>query len=139
MMYWGDNGMSGGDYVLMAASMILFWGLVISGIVLLVRYLGTNGSPCPVDSSPVLRRRYWPSASLVARSMTRSTGGGWTLFAITTRPELLGDSGQAGAAAVLINDPQPSPPERGLDAVSLLRTSSRAQALRSRSHVRRLA
>ena len=44
MMNWGTTGMSGEGYVLMAVSMILFWGLVITGIVLLVRYLGTNGS-----------------------------------------------------------------------------------------------
>lgn len=45
MMYWGNNDMSGGGYALMAVSMVLFWALVIAGIVLVIRYLGTNGSP----------------------------------------------------------------------------------------------
>jgi putative membrane protein len=44
MMHWANNGMSGEGYLLMAVSMVLFWGLVIAGIVLLVRYLGTTGS-----------------------------------------------------------------------------------------------
>jgi putative membrane protein len=39
MMYWG-NGMGGWGYVLMTVSMLLFWGLLIAGVVLLVRYLG---------------------------------------------------------------------------------------------------
>lgn len=39
MMYWG-NGMSGWGYFFMALNMVLFWGLLITGIVLLVRYLG---------------------------------------------------------------------------------------------------
>lgn len=38
-MYWG-NGMDGWGYVLMALMMVLFWGLLITGIVLVVRYLG---------------------------------------------------------------------------------------------------
>jgi putative membrane protein len=38
-MYWG-NGMDGWDYVLMALMMVLFWGLLITGIVLVARYLG---------------------------------------------------------------------------------------------------
>jgi putative membrane protein len=39
MMYWG-NGMGGWGYVLMTVSMLLFWGLLIAGVVLLVRYVG---------------------------------------------------------------------------------------------------
>jgi putative membrane protein len=64
MMYWGNNGMSGGGYALMAASMVLFWGLVIAGIVLLVRYLSTNSSPAsspppqPVAPEAVLADRF---------------------------------------------------------------------------------
>jgi putative membrane protein len=45
MMYWYGGGMSGWGYALMSVSMILFWGAVIFGIVLLVRYLGRGGQP----------------------------------------------------------------------------------------------
>lgn len=47
MMYWG-NGMGGWGIVLMTVSNLLFWALVIAGIVLLVRHLGRGG---PVDAS----------------------------------------------------------------------------------------
>jgi putative membrane protein len=38
MMYWG-NGLGGWGYVLMTVSMLAFWGLLIAGAVLLVRYV----------------------------------------------------------------------------------------------------
>ncbi|WP_347600973.1 SHOCT domain-containing protein [Acrocarpospora sp. B8E8] len=44
MMYWG-NGMGGWGMVLMTVSGLLFWGLIITGIVLLVRSLGGGGRP----------------------------------------------------------------------------------------------
>ncbi|MEV4133801.1 SHOCT domain-containing protein [Dactylosporangium sp. NPDC049742] len=47
MMYWG-NGMGGWGIVLMTVSNLLFWGLVIAGIVLLVRGVGRGGQ---VDTS----------------------------------------------------------------------------------------
>ena len=40
-MYWG-NGMGGWGMVLMTISSLLFWGLVIAGIVALVRYAGRS-------------------------------------------------------------------------------------------------
>lgn len=40
MMWWYGNGMGGWGYVLMTVSMVLFWGLVIFGVIALVRYLG---------------------------------------------------------------------------------------------------
>jgi putative membrane protein len=45
MMYWYGSGMSGWGYGLMTVSMILFWGAVIFGIVLLVRYFSRSGQP----------------------------------------------------------------------------------------------
>jgi putative membrane protein len=39
MMYWG-NGMGGWGVALMTVSSLLFWGLIIAGVVLLVRYAG---------------------------------------------------------------------------------------------------
>lgn len=52
MMYWG-NGMSGWGMLLMTVSNLLFWGLVIAGIVLLVRYVGRGGQPgTPATQTP---------------------------------------------------------------------------------------
>ena len=42
MMYWG-NGMGGWGMAVMTVSNLLFWGLVIAGVVVLVRYLGRVG------------------------------------------------------------------------------------------------
>jgi putative membrane protein len=42
MMYWG-NGMGGWGMVLMTVSGLLFWGLIIAGIVWLVRSTGRGG------------------------------------------------------------------------------------------------
>ncbi len=39
MMFWYGNGVSGWGYVLMTVSMVLFWGLVIFGVVALIRNL----------------------------------------------------------------------------------------------------
>jgi len=52
MMYWYGSGMSGWGYGLMTVSMILFWGAVIFGIVLLVRYFGRSGQPPAAPSPP---------------------------------------------------------------------------------------
>jgi putative membrane protein len=46
MMYYG-NGMGGWAMVLMTAGNLLFWGLVIAGVVLLVRNLGRGGQASP--------------------------------------------------------------------------------------------
>jgi putative membrane protein len=43
MMYWG-NGMGGWGMALMTVSTLLFWGLVIAGIVALVRYTGRSAA-----------------------------------------------------------------------------------------------
>ena len=52
MMYWYGSGMSGWGYALMTVSMILFWGAVIFGIVMLVRYIGRSGQPPAEPRSP---------------------------------------------------------------------------------------
>ena len=46
MMYYGP-GMGAWGYLLMTVNMLLFWGLVIAGIVVLVRYLGRSGLAAP--------------------------------------------------------------------------------------------
>lgn len=43
MMYWYGNGMTWWGYLLMAISMVVFWGAVVFGIVALVRYVGRGG------------------------------------------------------------------------------------------------
>jgi putative membrane protein len=40
MMWWYGSGMGGWGYTLMTVSMVLFWGLVIYGVIAMVRYLG---------------------------------------------------------------------------------------------------
>jgi putative membrane protein len=62
MMYW-YNGSSGWGYVLMIVSMVLFWGLVIAGIVFVARWAGsdreTPQSPSRAeDPRQVLAERY---------------------------------------------------------------------------------
>jgi putative membrane protein len=42
MMYYGP-GMGAWGYLLMTLNLVLFWALVIAGIVVLVRYLGRTG------------------------------------------------------------------------------------------------
>jgi putative membrane protein len=39
MMWWYGPGMNGWGYGLMTVSMVLFWALIILGVVALVRYL----------------------------------------------------------------------------------------------------
>jgi putative membrane protein len=39
MMWWYGNGMGGWGYALMMVGNVLFWGLIIFGVVAVVRYL----------------------------------------------------------------------------------------------------
>lgn len=39
MMWWYGNGINVWGYTLMTISMVLFWGLVIFGVIALVRFL----------------------------------------------------------------------------------------------------
>lgn len=53
MMWWYDNSngtaMNGWGYALMTVSMVLFWGLVIFGVIALVRYLGRQDRSAAVS------------------------------------------------------------------------------------------
>jgi len=62
MMDWGD-GMGGWGIVLMTVSTLLFWGLVIAGTVVLVRYTdrgGPQGGPIDATATPqrILAERF---------------------------------------------------------------------------------
>ncbi|MFC4536868.1 SHOCT domain-containing protein [Sphaerisporangium dianthi] len=62
MMYWNGSGMNGWGYALMTLSTVVFWVLLITGMVLLVRYLtrtaqGPGGSAVPA-ADEVLAQRY---------------------------------------------------------------------------------
>jgi putative membrane protein len=52
MMYW-YTGSSGWGYALMILSMVVFWGLVIAGIVALARWSGSDRQTPPPQSRPV--------------------------------------------------------------------------------------
>jgi putative membrane protein len=61
MMYW--YGPNGWGIALMALSMVVFWGLVIAGVVLLVRWLSSDRrAPVPPpqadDPRRILAERY---------------------------------------------------------------------------------
>ena len=59
-MWWYGPGMNGWGYGLMTVSMVLFWALIISGIVALIRYLGRAGQVTSARPTPqqLLDERY---------------------------------------------------------------------------------
>ncbi|MGQ4617404.1 SHOCT domain-containing protein [Nocardia sp. R7R-8] len=65
MVMWYGNGMSGWGYSLMFIGMVIFWALVVAGIVALVRYAAnssatTTGAPPQRGPTPhqILADRY---------------------------------------------------------------------------------
>ena len=62
MMWWygNSNGMDSWGYTLMTVSMVLFWGLVIYGVIVFVRYLGRQDRSVTVrpTAEQVLRERF---------------------------------------------------------------------------------
>ena len=71
MMYWYSSGMSGWGYALMTVSMILFWGAVIFGIVMLVRYFGRSCQPPAEPRSPHSLESPRPPERLLAERFAR--------------------------------------------------------------------
>jgi putative membrane protein len=51
MMNWYGTGMGGWGYTLMIANTVLFWALIIGGVVVLLRYLGRAGRQDPPGQS----------------------------------------------------------------------------------------
>jgi putative membrane protein len=64
MMYWWGEGMSGWGWAMMTISTIVFWALLIAGIVALVRYTrmagAVRGPQTPAGATPeqILAERY---------------------------------------------------------------------------------
>jgi putative membrane protein len=60
MMWWYGNGISGWGYALMTVSMVLFWALVIFGVIALFRYLGRSDRSTAIRPTPeqVLAERF---------------------------------------------------------------------------------
>ena len=51
-MFWYGGGMNGWGYALMTISMVLFWALVIFGVVALVRFFTRVDQPTTTWSTP---------------------------------------------------------------------------------------
>jgi putative membrane protein len=60
MMWWYGNGMDGWGYTLMTVSMVLFWGLIVYGVIALVRYVGRHDRSMDARPAPeqVLAERF---------------------------------------------------------------------------------
>jgi putative membrane protein len=58
MMWWYGTGMNGWGYALMTATMVLFWALVVVGVVVLVRYLGRARHAAAPSPEEVLAERF---------------------------------------------------------------------------------
>ncbi|MFI8454631.1 SHOCT domain-containing protein [Kitasatospora sp. NPDC085464] len=70
MMYWNDGGMNGWGIGLTTVTMLLFWALVILGVMALVRHLGrtTPGNPvAPVPQTAPSQQRQTPEQLLAER------------------------------------------------------------------------
>ncbi|HEY0699890.1 MAG TPA: SHOCT domain-containing protein [Micromonospora sp.] len=62
MMWWYGDHMGGWGVTLMVLNMVLFWALVVAGVVLLVRYLGRTrpegGRLVGADAERILAERF---------------------------------------------------------------------------------
>lgn len=62
MMGWGYGGMNGWGYAFMGLSTLVFWGLLITVIVMVARYTGrsmrTGPASPPPSAEEVLAQRY---------------------------------------------------------------------------------
>ncbi|MEU1430148.1 SHOCT domain-containing protein [Nocardia sp. NPDC005746] len=52
MMYWNDHDLSGWGYAGMGVGMLIFWALVIGGIVLAIRFAVPDRGGAPRYESP---------------------------------------------------------------------------------------
>jgi putative membrane protein len=61
MMFWYDHDMGGWGYAAMGIGMVLFWAVLIAGIVALIRFSGQQSGPVPpleLSAEQLLAARY---------------------------------------------------------------------------------
>lgn len=66
MMFWSDHDMSGWGYAGMVIGMVLFWVLIIVGIIALIRYT-TGATQTRVTATPRYRDYETPEQVLACR------------------------------------------------------------------------
>ena len=66
MMFWSDHDMSGWGYAGMVIGMVLFWVLIIVGIIALIRYT-TGATQSRVTATPHYRDYETPEQVLACR------------------------------------------------------------------------
>ncbi len=66
MMFWSDHDMSGWGYAGMVIGMVLFWVLIIVGIIALIRYT-TGATQTRVTATPHYRDYETPEHVLACR------------------------------------------------------------------------
>ncbi|RKT09374.1 putative membrane protein [Streptomyces sp. 1114.5] len=92
MLYWNDGGMNGWGIGLMTVSMLLFWALVIFGVVALVRHLGRTALHSPsAPVRPVAPPQRNPAEQLLAERLAR---GETDPDEYRTRPDILRGGGE---------------------------------------------
>jgi putative membrane protein len=67
MMNWYGTGMGGWGYLLMIVNTLLFWGLIVAGVVVLVRFLGRTGRADSGHASPPGPQQPGPERILAER------------------------------------------------------------------------
>ncbi len=67
MMFWSDHDMSGWGYAGMVIGMVLFWALIIVGIIALIRYTAGAPQSRAVVQVPPYRDYESPEQMLAAR------------------------------------------------------------------------
>ena len=70
-MFWYDHNMGWWGYAGMGIGMVLFWALIVAGIVAVVVFVSRDR---PFRNSRRRRSRYWPHALRGVRSVRPSTG-----------------------------------------------------------------
>ena len=65
MMFWSDHDMSGWGYGGMVVGMVLFWVLIVVGIIALIRYVSATTQPHSTAQYPM--RGESPEQLLAAR------------------------------------------------------------------------
>ena len=70
MMFWSDHDMSGWGYAGMAIGMVLFWALIVVGIIALIRHT-TGATQTRASSAPPLYSDYHTPEEMLASRFAR--------------------------------------------------------------------